>query len=775
MKRGYPFTSGNLNYGYSYDYTPKSSGGSGGGGGGGGARGPQGPLGPPGPPGKPGPQGDAGAKGDDGATGPAGPTGPIGPAGPRGPLGKKGDKGEKGDPGKKGEKGEQGLQGSQGPIGHAGPRGQPGTAAQKGDKGEKGDPGLTGPAGPQGPVGPEGPQGPKGDKGDPGKKGVKGDKGDQGLQGAQGNDGVDGAQGLQGDPGKPGATGAQGQPGTQGARGPKGEKGDPGGPPGPQGPAGPTGPKGPKGDKGDKGDGGILDKTIKRQVVMVDKDFEKITYEDSNGNKKGVFEKFQFGSTAPYEPFNEGHGHNLVVTRETKKEKVPNIGFREPLKIEQDAISGDPFTRICLTTPQTRQDQYGMLFCIRYFNDTEKADETMYAETSGGGVDTAQEMKLLGDITVNGTTYWYYLVKIAADRQSRTETRAEFNFMSSKLKNGKMILQIYEGYTFNNFSDSDYKRADLTSNYPYPHQKDFDKHKFQDVMAGDVLLAGTKQDDGTVTANETLRLTEATLGKDVMDGDVFVAGTKQDDGTVIANDALRLTKTNLGKLGKDVMDGDVLLAGTKQDDGTVIANDALRLTKTNLGKLGKDVMDGDVLLAGTKQDDGTVTANDALRLTKVNLIKAIPYHMSVLLPYTGIGTGSWSVFKTGNVGHPVPIFPSHGNGKITIILLTHNFDDDSEIPTSNFTLQYRLIAYKASTSGVSKDFHLYTNVNYTNEDGVKPTIKRSGRIFYLNRKLSYKPVGDCIGYALEFRQMKPTTGLGNESQLICTLEQERTQ
>ena len=81
-----------------------------------------------------------------------------------------------------------------------------------------------------------------------------------------------------------------------------------------------------------------------------------------------------------------------------------------------------------------------MLFCIRYFNDTEKADETMYAETSGGGVDTAQQMKVLGNITVNGIDYWYYLAKIAADSQSRTETRAEFNFMSSKLKNGKMIL-----------------------------------------------------------------------------------------------------------------------------------------------------------------------------------------------------------------------------------------------------------------------------------------------------------------------------------------------
>ena len=255
-------------------------------------------------------------------------------------------------------------------------------------------------------------------------------------------------------------------------------------------------------------------------------------------------------------------------------------------------------------------------------------------------------------------------------------------------------------------------------------------------MGGDVLLAGTKQDDGTVIANETLRLTEATLGKDVMDGDVFVAETKE-------------------------------------GDGTVIANDALRLTKTSLGKLGKDVMDGDVLLTGTKQVDGTVTANDGLRLTKTNLVKAIPHHMTVLMPYTGLDTGSWSVFKVGTPGYPGPIFPSYGDKKITITLLTHNFDDDSVIPTSNFTLQYRLIAYKASTSGVSKDFHLYTNVNYTNENGVKPAIKRSGRVFYLNRKLSYTPTGDCIGYVLEFKQMKPTTSLGNESQLFCSLEQER--
>ena len=467
---------------------------------------------------------------------------------------------------------------------------------------------------------------------------------------------------------------------------------------------------------------------------MVDKNFEKITYEDSNGNVKGTFEKFQFASTGPSAPFNEGYGQNLTVTRETRKEKVPNMGFRSPLKIEQNAGSGDSWNKIAFTTPQNRRDQYGMLFAIKFLNKTEKAINSFFAYTSAGAVDTSQSIKSLGGLTVNGNTYEYLLVKVAPDTQSRTETTVQFNFYAGLLTNGKMIMEIYEGFTFNNFLNSDYARANITTHTPYPHQKDFDKHKFQDVMSGDVLLAGTKQDDGTVTANQTLRLTDANLGKDVMSGDALLAGTKQDDGTVTANDALRLTDANLGK----------------------------------------DVMSGDVFLAGTKQDDGTVTANDALRLTDANLGKAIPYHAYVLLPFSGLGTGSWSEVYPGPRGYATAIFPCLGTGSITITLLTHHFDADSVMPTSNLTLQYRLTAYKESDVGVSKDFHLYTNINYTNEDGVRPAIKRSGgRVYYLNQKLSYKPPANCIGYSLEFRQMKPETGLGNESLLVCTLEQER--
>ena len=442
-----------------------------------------------------------------------------------------------------------------------------------------------------------------------------------------------------------------------------------------------------------------MDKTLKRQVVMVDKDFEKITYEDNSGNVKGTFETFQFASTGPSAPFNEGYGQNLTVTRETRKEKIPNMGFRHPLKIEQYMESGDAWVKIAFTTLQTRKDQYGMLFAIRFLNNTKNAIASYSAYTSAGGVDTGQSIKTLGGLTVNGNTYEYFLAKVAPDTQSRTETTVQFDFYASLLTNGKMSIEIYEGFTFNNFSGSDYVRANVTTHTPYPHQKDFDKHKFQDVMSGDVLLAGTKQDDGTVKTDESLRLRDVNLTKDVMSGDVFLVGSKRNDGTVLAN--------------------------------------------------------GD------------------LRLTGLNLRGAIPFQMPVMLPWSGLSTGSWSeVYLGPSTGYPAPIFPCYGTGQITIRLLTHYFDDDAAIPTSNFTLQYRLIAYKETGSdSLSRDFHLHTNINYTNEDRAVPAIKRCGDVFFVNRELTYNPPSDCIGYGLELKQIKPTTSLGNESLLVCLLSQ----
>ena len=497
MKRGYPFTSGNLNFGYSYDYVPKASGG--GGGSGGGARGPQGPLGPPGPAGKRGPAGPIGPPGNDGADGAPGPTGPAGPKGPVGNTGPQGPKGDNGKQGEKGIQGDQGPCGGQGPEGPAGPRGQDGKAViqhqLKGDKGDKGDPG---PQGPKGAAGPAGPKGPKGSKGEKGNAGGQGPTGQAGQDGAQGSQGVQGQPGQQGDQGPQGPTGLQGPAGPPGPRGPQGNVG----------PTGPQGNKGTKGDKGEKGDAGIFDKATRHQVVMVDKVFGTVAYEDSNGNVKGTFQEFQFASTGASAPYNEGHGQNLLVYRETRKEKIPLMGFRTPLKIEQEQVGGDSSTRIAFTTPQTRKDQYGMIFCVKFLNDTENALESKSAFTAAGGVSTMESIKTLG--LLRGV-YHYFLVKVAPDTQSRTETTVQFNFTSSSLKNGKMVMEIFEGYTFNNFSDSDFASANVTTHLPYPHLQDFDKNKFEDVLVGDVLLAGRQRQDGTVTANESLRLTANNL------------------------------------------------------------------------------------------------------------------------------------------------------------------------------------------------------------------------------------------------------------------------
>ena len=503
----------------------------------------------------------------------------------------------------------------------------------KGDQGVKGDPGPRGNPGPEGPTGARGPKGPPGPKGDPGNTGG------QGPAGQPGNDGPRGPRGLQGQPGKTGPTGRQGPSGVQGPTGPEGPRG-------PAGNAGPVGPQGVKGDKGEKGDAGSFNKTTKRQAVMVDKVFKKITYEDSNGNVKGVFQEFQFASTGASAPFNEGHGQNLIVNRETRKEKFPLIGFRAPLKIEQDRVNGDSTTQITFTTHQTRQDQYGMLFSVKFLAETGNALESKSVSTASGPVYTSQSIKKLGSISVYGDVYQYFLVKVAPDLQSRSETTVQFNFTSSKLKDGKMIMEIFEGFTFNNFSNSDYTSANITTHLPYPHQKDFDKNKFQDVMVGDVLLAGTEQDDGTVTANESLRLTER------------------------------------------------------------------------------------------------------------NLINAMPHHMIFLLPYISPSTGvsnneGWCYANNSIGGYPRPVLPCRGTGQITITLLTHSFDKDSTIPASRFTLQYRLNIYKESLSEPAEI--LFNQIYYINTGESKTNVKRSGNVFYLNQKLSYKPPSSCIGFNLEFK------------------------
>ena len=517
MKRGYPFTTGNLNFGYSYEYVRKTSGGGGGSQGPPGPEGPQGSEGPQGPPGPTGPTGARGQKGDQGNSGKKGEQGNEGPRGPRGQTGPQGQPGAKGNPGPKGP---------QGPEGPAGPRGQPGTAVAKGDKGEKGDKGDQGPAGPQGqagadgrngaqgPKGDIGSAGPKGDTGSTGPKGDQGDKGDKGDSGTQGPKGDQGLKGPQGDTGIRGPSGQIGPPGAQGQQGQTGPRG-PTGPRGAAGPAGNTGNAGPKGQqgiqgrKGDKGDTGTIDNVTKRRIVMVDKSFEKISYEDSSGNAKGVYATFNIGSAPPYAPYNGGYGANLTVDRKTKKEKVPLIGFRYPLKIEQDKAPdpADLTTELTLRIPSTRDDQFGILFCIMFLNKTLRALKNIEINTFIDPISQLQQLRNIGSITISNMTYQYYLGNIAGGDTGRTELRVTLFFTSANLKNGKMSMKAYEGFTFDGFTNSDYTNANVTTHFTYPHQKEFDKHKFQDAMVGDVLLTGVGQDDGTIVPDNALKIT----------------------------------------------------------------------------------------------------------------------------------------------------------------------------------------------------------------------------------------------------------------------------
>ena len=223
-----------------------------------------------------------------------------------------------------------------------------------------------------------------------------------------------------------------------------------------------------------------------------------------------------------------------------------------------------------------------------------------------------------------------------------------------------MILKKKRDFLQNNFSIGDYTDANLTTHVNYPHQKDFDKHKFRDVMGGNVLLAGTQLGDGTI-------------------------------------------------------------------------------------KVGK-----------------------SLRLAPINLRGAIPFNMRVMLPYNALSVSTWSVARNSiDTGYPSPVFPCLGTGQIAIRLLTHYFDNDAVIPTSNFTLEYRIIAYRETgSSGLSRDFNTFSSVDYTAGD-----IKRCGDIFLVDKEFTYDPPSDCIGYALELKQVKPTTSLGDESILICLLTQ----
>ena len=525
MKRGYPYTNGNLNYGYEYDYRPKSSKG-----GGSGQPGPQGPQGPPGPAGPRGVQGNLGQRGTKGDTG------QKGEKGIPGIRGQKGDKGDDGAQGPPGPQGQQGLRGKDGQQGNAGPQGQqglrgiPGTAVQKGDKGDKGDAGKQGPQGPPGPQGIAGPTGPQGNAGPSGQKGQKGEKGVKGDQGPKGGKGDNGNQGHSGAPGPRGAQGPQGLTGVRGPIGPKGPKGDTGvrgndgnpgqiGPTGPQGPMGPTGNtgatgkigakgvqgnKGDKGDKGDKGNVGDINATTKKQLIMINKDFGKITYPNT-------FQSFEFVDTGTDKPYNGGRGANLVITKSTTKEIVPILGLRAPIEITQNA-SSQINTEISFIGKYTEQREYGVIFAIQDHNNgaAKSIGVSVWSDTS---IFSSGSIRRLGTLDHNENTYEYYLVRIEQNTTGEVQAQfdVEFLYKFAKLPGGKMSISVYGGFVFLQLSYANYMAANLTDKLHFPYHKDYERQKFKGIMKGNILLSGFEQQDGTILPNDKLKIAKTNL------------------------------------------------------------------------------------------------------------------------------------------------------------------------------------------------------------------------------------------------------------------------
>ena len=117
------------------------------------------------------------------------------------------------------------------------------------------------------------------------------------------------------------------------------------------------------------------------------------------------------------------------------------------------------------------------------------------------------------------------------------------------------------------------------------------------------------------------------------------------------------------------------------------------------------------------------------------------------------------------VGYPSAVIPSRGTGEIMITLLTHAFDADGVIPTTPFNIQYRLKLYHNFTSTTTEK--IFNEIYYNS-----PLVKRSGQVFYLNLKFSYKPPSTCIGFNLEFKQTQPEEANASESKLMLMIEQE---
>ena len=334
-------------------------------------------------------------------------------------------------------------------------------------------------------------------------------------------------------------------------------------------------------------------------------------------------------------------------------------------------------TEISFVGKHTQQKGYGIIFAI--IDHISAAKTVTISATSTTGTFSDGEIRRLGTQDYDGNTYEYYLARNADNGYFNVEFDIEIVYAPSDLPGGKMDISIYGGFTFEQFSDANYKAANLTDKLYFPHVKDFEKQKFKAIMKGDTLLAGFEQQDGTVRPSNRLKI----------------------------------AKTNL----------EVPLANI-------------------------------ILQHATKS------------MLKHVVTLSIPMSSPSQTP------GGWCREKRSSTGS-LPMYPLVNTNTLHLTILTHTFDNDNDVG-NNLELEFRLILYTAGTNtqvddGTSANLGI---INYWHSTDPSSQIKRSQRFFRINHTFVYRTSQSYIGYALQFRQVKPVSPLlGNESNIVFTAVQ----
>ncbi len=221
-----------------------------------------------------------------------------------------------------------------------------------------------------------------------------------------------------------------------------------------------------------------------------------------------TYRSFEFEDTGASKPYNSGRGTNLVITKSTTFDSVPILGLRAPIRITQDAETPTAVTEISFVGKHPRQKGYGVIFAIV---DRITTAKTVTVSASSGSSSSDGEIRRLGTQDYDGNTYEYYLVRNADNGYFNVEFSVQIVYTPADLPNGKMDISVYGGFTFEQFSDANYKTANLTDKLYFAHVKDYERQKFKAVMKGDTLLAGFEQQNGTIRPSKRLKITKTNL------------------------------------------------------------------------------------------------------------------------------------------------------------------------------------------------------------------------------------------------------------------------